>query len=275
MTAPGAASLAKAQRISRDGVATAITELVAEEEPVALVYNGVSHAVMMATPLDLEDFGLGFSLSEGILGSKAELFDMAVVRQEAGAEIRMAIALDRFAQLRERRRSLIGRTGCGVCGVESLADAVRQAAPVASNFFTSVAAIYLALGQLPQLQSVNKLTHSVHAAAWSDASGQIVLAREDVGRHNALDKLIGAMAWRDMDFGQGFAVITSRCSVEMVQKAASVGMPMVVAISAPTALARRLADSCGMTMVALARSDSFMVLTHPHRLVQNREQAAS
>ena len=275
MTTPGAASLAKAQRIARDGAATAITELVAEEEPVALVYNGVSHAVMMASPLDLEDFGLGFSLSEGILGSKAELFDLAVVRQEAGAEIRMAITLDRFSQLRERRRSLIGRTGCGICGVESLADAVRKAAPIASNFTTDFAAVYHALSQLPQLQAVNKLTHSVHAAGWSDASGKIVLVREDVGRHNALDKLIGAMAWRDMDFRDGFAVITSRCSVEMVQKAASVGMPMVVAISAPTALARRLAESCGMTMVALARSDSFMELTHPHRLSQNREQAAS
>ncbi len=275
MTASGAASLAKAQRIARDGVATATTELVAEEEPVALVYNGVSHAVMMASPLDLEDFGLGFSLSEGILAAKAELFDLAVVRQEAGAEIRMAIALDRFAQLRERRRSLIGRTGCGICGVESLADAVRKAAPIASGFSTDFAAVYHALGQLPRLQAVNKLTHSVHAAAWCDASGKIVLAREDVGRHNALDKLIGAMAWRDMDFRDGFAVITSRCSVEMVQKAASVGMPMVVAISAPTALAHRLAESCGMTMVALARADSFMVLTHPHRLVQSREQAAS
>jgi formate dehydrogenase accessory protein FdhD len=275
MTAPGAASLAKAQRIARDGAATETTELVAEEEPVALVYNGVSHAVMMATPLDLEDFGLGFSLSEGILGSKSELFDLAVVRQEAGAEIRMAITLDRFAQLRERRRSLIGRTGCGICGVESLADAVRKAAPVAANFSTDSAAVYRALGQLPQLQAVNKLTHSVHAAAWSNRAGELVLLREDVGRHNALDKLIGAMAWRGVDFTEGFAVITSRCSVEMVQKAASVGISMVVAISAPTALARRLAESCGMTMVALARPDSFMLLTHPHRLIQRRKQAAS
>lgn len=273
MTASGAASLAKAQRISRDGAATETTELVAEEEPVALVYNGVSHAVMMATPLDLEDFGLGFSLSEGILRSKSELFDLAVVRQEAGAEIRMAISLDRFAQLRERRRSLIGRTGCGICGVESLTDAVRQVAPVAANFSTDAAAVYRALGQLPQYQVVNKMTHSVHAAGWSDASGQLVLVREDVGRHNALDKLIGAMTWRGVDFTSGFAVITSRCSVEMVQKAASVGMPMMVAISAPTALARRLAESCGMTMVALARPDSFMVLTHPHRLIHNRERA--
>lgn len=274
MTA-GAASIATAQRIARDGAATATTELVAEEEPVALVYNGVSHAVMMATPLDLEDFGLGFSLSEGILRDRAELFDLAVVRQEAGAEIRMAIALDRFSLLRERRRSLIGRTGCGICGVESLAEAVREAAPIGSGFTTGVAAVYRALGQLPRQQTVNNLTHSVHAAAWCDGAGQLALVREDVGRHNALDKLIGAMAWRGMDFSQGFAVITSRCSVEMVQKAASVGMPMVVAISAPTALAHRLAESCGMTMLALARADSFMVLTHPHRLVQSREHTAT
>ncbi len=275
MTAPGATSLATAQRIGRDGTATATTELIAEEEPVALVYNGVSHAVMMATPLDLEDFGLGFSLSEGILRDKAELFDLAAVRREDGAEVRMAISLERFAQLRERRRSLVGRTGCGICGVESLADAVRQVAPVASDFTTDFAAVYRALGQLPQWQAVNKLTHSLHAAAWSDGAGQLLLVREDVGRHNALDKLIGAMAWRDMDFHKGFAVITSRCSIEMVQKAASVGMPMMVAISAPTALARRLAEACGMTMVALARADSFMVLTHPDRLVQHREQAVS
>ena len=265
----GAASLASVTRIGRDGVESADTALVAEEQPVALVYNGVSHAVMMATPLDLADFGLGFSISEGIIRDSSELLDLAVVEQDAGVEVRMAINLERFSALRERRRSLIGRTGCGICGVESLAEAVRQWRTAESEITVKASSVYGALAQLPQEQAVNKLTHSVHAAAWAGADGRIQLVREDVGRHNALDKLIGALARRGADFGSGFALITSRCSVEMVQKAASVGIPLMVAISAPTALAQRLADSCGMTLVALARSDSFLVLTHPKRLVQD------
>ena len=261
-------SVASAERVLPDGASVSITEVVAEEVPVALVYNNISHAVMMATPADLSDFGLGFSLSEGILAGKDEMLDIGTAESEAGIEVRMAISLERFRLLRERRRTLAGRTGCGICGVESLEQAVRPVPPVAATTTVPIEAIYAALAELPQRQAVNQLTRSVHAAAWVNRSGQIQLAREDVGRHNALDKLIGAMAWRGLDPAEGYALITSRCSVELVQKAAAVGIPVLVAISAPTALARRMAEGCGLTLVALARPDSVLVVTCPERITR-------
>lgn len=259
-------TVATAERVLPNGSSASITEVIAEEVPVALVYNNLSHAVMMATPADLADFGLGFSLSEGILAHRDELMDIGVSESKAGIEVGMAIALPRFGLLRERRRTLAGRTGCGICGVESLEQAVRPVPPVAATTTVAVEAIYAALADLPQRQAVNQLTRSVHAAAWVDTSGWIQLVREDVGRHNALDKLIGAMALCSLDLADGFALITSRCSVEMVQKAAAVGIPVLVAISAPTALARRMAESCGVTLVALARADSVLVVSHPERI---------
>jgi FdhD protein len=267
MSAPARpASIANAARVLRSGVSAPITEVIAEEMPVALVYNNISHAVMMATPADLTDFGLGFSLSEGILTKRDELIDIATEETDVGIEVRMAIALERFNLLKDRRRSLTGRTGCGICGVESLEQAIRPVPSVTAATTVPVDAVYAALAELPRRQAVNQLTRSVHAAAWVDPFGRIQLVREDVGRHNALDKLIGAMAWRGLDAAAGFAVITSRCSVEMVQKAAAVGIPVLVAISAPTALARRLAEGCGLTLVALARPDSVLVVTHPQRI---------
>jgi len=260
-------SVASAERVLPNGSSASITEVIAEEVPVALVYNNISHAVMMATPADLEDFGLGFSLSEGILATKDELMDIGVSESEVGIEVRIAIAIERFRLLRERRRTLAGRTGCGICGVESLEQAVRPVPPVTAATTAPVEAIYAALAELPQRQAVNQLTRSVHAAAWISTAGQIQLVREDVGRHNALDKLIGAMAWRGVDPASGFALITSRCSVEMVQKAATVAIPVLVAISAPTALARRMAEGCGLTLVALARPDGVLVVTHPRRIL--------
>jgi FdhD protein len=260
-------SVASAERVLPNGASASITEVIAEEVPVALVYNNISHAVMLATPADLSDFGLGFSLSEGILAAKDELMDIGTAESEAGIEVRMAISLQRFRLLRERRRTLAGRTGCGICGVESLEQAVRPVPPVTAATTVSAEAIYAALAELPPRQAVNQLTRSVHAAAWVNQAGQIQLVREDVGRHNALDKLIGAMAWRALDPADGFALITSRCSVEMVQKAAAVGIPVLVAISAPTALARRMAEGCGLTLVALARPDSVLVVTHPQRIL--------
>lgn len=263
-------SVASAERVLPNGATASITEVIAEEVPVALVYNNISHAVMMATPADLNDFGLGFSLSEGILGGKDELMDIGTAESEAGIEVQMAIAIERFRLLRDRRRTLAGRTGCGICGVESLEQAVRPVPPVTATTTVPAEAIYTALGELPKRQAVNRLTRSVHAAAWVDPAGRIQLVREDVGRHNALDKLIGAMAWRGLDPSGGFALITSRCSVEMVQKAAAVGIPVLVAISAPTALARRMAEGCGLTLVALARPDSVLVVTHPQRILGAR-----
>src|SRR5215470_12553604 len=245
-------SVTSAERVLPNGTSASITEVIAEEVPVALVYNNISHAVMMATPADLSDFDIGFAESD------------------AGIEVQMAISLERFRLLRERRRTLAGRTGCGICGVESLEQAVRPVPPVTATTTIPVDAIYAALAELPQRQAVNQLTRSVHAAAWLSTTGQIQLVREDVGRHNALDKLIGAMAWRGLDPAGGFALITSRCSVEMVQKAAAVGIPVLVAISAPTALARRMAEGCGLTLVALARPDSVLVVTHPQRILGAR-----
>jgi len=260
-------SVASAERVLPNGASVSITEVIAEEVPVALVYNNISHAVMMASPADLSDFGLGFSLSEGILAAKDELMDIGVAESEAGIEVQMAIAIERFRLLRERRRTLAGRTGCGICGVESLEQAVRPVPPVTAATTIPVDAVYAALAELPQRQAVNQLTRSVHAAAWMNRAGRIQLVREDVGRHNALDKLIGAMAWRGVDPADGFALITSRCSVEMVQKAAAVGIPVLVAISAPTALARRMAEGCGLTLLALARPDSVLIVTHPRRIL--------
>jgi formate dehydrogenase accessory protein FdhD len=263
-------SVASAARVLPSGASAPITEVIAEEVPVALVYNGVSHAVMLATPADLAEFGLGFSLSEGILSRKEELLDTAVAESEAGIEVRMKIARAQYRKLRERRRTLAGRTGCGICGVESLQQALRPVPPVTATTRIPIEAVYAALAALPQLQTVNRLTRSVHAAAWVDAAGSIRLVREDVGRHNALDKLVGAMASRDLDPHDGFAIITSRCSVEMVQKAATAGIPVLVAISAPTALARRVAEEAGLTLLALARADSLLIVTHPARIANIR-----
>jgi FdhD protein len=264
------ASLATVERVSRSGMSTAVTEMVAEEVPVALVFNGISHAVMMATPTDLLDFGLGFALSEDILRDRTELLDIGCSEAAEGIEVRMAIPLRRFAALKERRRSLVGRTGCGICGVDSLAQAVRPARRIESETRIAIASIYAGLAALPGHQLVNRMTRSLHAAAWVDAGGEVELVREDVGRHNALDKLIGGLARRDRGPTGGFALITSRCSVEMVQKAAAFGISILVAISAPTALAQRLAERCGVTLLALARQDSLLILTHADRILDRQ-----
>ncbi|MBI1201855.1 MAG: formate dehydrogenase accessory sulfurtransferase FdhD [Rhodopseudomonas sp.] len=247
----------------RDGVATTMRDSVAEEVPVALTYNGVSHAVMMATPADLEAFALGFSLSEGILRHPDELHDIEVTKAPQGLVVYLTISARRFAALRERRRSLAGRTGCGLCGVDSLDQAVRPVPPLHRSRALATAAITRALADLPRWQALNRVTRSLHAAVFADADGAIVMAAEDVGRHNALDKLIGALALAKREPGEGFVVITSRCSFEMVQKAATAGVPLLVAISAPTALAVTTAQSANMTLVALARPDSMQVYSHP------------
>lgn len=246
----------------RAGCATPMLDAIAEEVPVALAYNGVSHAVMMATPADLEDFALGFSLSEGILRNPDELLDLNVVEASQGLIVQLMISARRFAALRERRRSLAGRTGCGLCGVDSLDQAVRPVASVRRTSSVAIDAIGRALAALPDWQIMNRASRSLHAAAFAGASGAIVMAKEDVGRHNALDKLIGALATAKIDPASGFVLITSRCSFEMVQKAATAGFPLLVAISAPTAMAVRMAQAANLTMVALARADSMRVYSH-------------
>jgi len=247
------------------GKVSLLEDVVAEEVPVALIYNGISHAVMLATPQDLEDFALGFSLAEGILSHPKELYSIETVAQLTGIELRMEIAAERFHQLKEKRRSMTGRTGCGLCGAESLAQALRLPDTVnrSSETFSS-AAILKALAAAHHNQPLQAETGATHASFWVNPDGEVEMAREDVGRHNALDKLLGAKAKGDIK--HGFVLTTSRASYEMVQKAAVAGVAMLVAISAPTGLAIRMAEQCGITLVGFARAEQYVVYTHPHRI---------
>ncbi|GAB2182400.1 formate dehydrogenase accessory sulfurtransferase FdhD [Denitratisoma sp. agr-D3] len=257
----------QARRVSAGHPTVDRIETLPEEVPVALVYNGVSHAVMLATPADLEDFALGFSLSEGILTRPAELYDCQIQEQGQGIELQLDIASERFAKLKERRRSLAGRTGCGLCGVESLGQALRPIRTVATGLALPVTAISVALERIHHHQPLHHRTHAVHAAAWVDLAGNIVLTREDVGRHNALDKLVGALATRGFDSTTGFVLVTSRASVEMVQKAASIGVQLLFSISHPTALAVETAEASGLTLAGSLHGDGFSIHTHPQRVL--------
>lgn len=248
----------------RGGIAGAGSrDLVAEELPVAMVYNGVSHAVMMASPCDLEDFALGFSLSEGILQRPDQLFALEIQVSDEGIMVNMRIAGGRFARLQEQRRNMVGRTGCGLCGTESLANVVRTIAQVTPQGVPSDKAVQAALLSLKNHQPLQMQTGATHGAAWCDSNGRILLTREDVGRHNALDKLIGARIREHADkaFADGFALISSRASFEMVQKSASVGIASLVAVSAPTALAIRQARSSGMNLIGFARPGRHVIYT--------------
>ncbi|MDP5009328.1 MAG: formate dehydrogenase accessory sulfurtransferase FdhD [Glaciimonas sp.] len=251
----------------RDGVAHKEQDIVAEEIAIALEYYGISHAVMMATPADLEDFALGFSLTEGILADPSELFDCEIVPAADGIQVQMHIATERFIALKEKRRNLTGRTGCGLCGAETLAQAIRKPLPVISSAQFSVASIYAAIASMQQQQTLQQQTGATHAAAWLQRNGEILLVREDVGRHNALDKLIGALAIGKHDLSSGAVIITSRASYEMVQKAASMGIGFIVAISAPTALAITLAEQADVTLLGFVRTQSHVVYAHGRRLI--------
>jgi FdhD protein len=253
----------------RGDVLSTTDDMVVDEVPVALVYNGVSHAVMMATPADLEDFALGFSLSEGILAQAAECYGIEVEPGLDGIALQIDIAGAAFAKLKERRRSLAGRTGCGLCGVESLAQVqgLSGALPVlapARGFHAE--GVRRALEAVGAAQSLSRLTGAAHAAAWCGMDGSLLLVREDVGRHNALDKVIGAMARARARPGDGFLLITSRVSLEMAQKAARAGVAALVGMSAPTLAAVELAERAGMTLLAFARGRDFVCYTHPRQL---------
>jgi len=239
---------------------------VAEETPIALTYNGGTYAVMMATPHDLSDFAVGFSLSEGIVRSPDEILSLETIELDDGIELRMWLASATADRIAERRRQIAGPTGCGICGIESIAEAIRPAAIVASGRCFSAADIATAMQGLPPLQDINIETRAVHAAAFWTPSRGIVALREDVGRHNALDKLAGALARDGFTAGDGMVLLTSRVSVEMVQKTAAMGAPVMVAVSAPTALAVRMAETAGITLVAVARSDGFEIFTRPERI---------
>jgi FdhD protein len=222
---------------------------------------------MMATPRDLEDFAIGFSLSEGIIQSPDDIESLDIVELEDGIELRMWLAQSRADRLSERRRHIAGPTGCGLCGIDSIAEAIRPAAVVAQGQSFSPREIMAAMQAIAPLQPINIETHAVHAAAfWMPGRG-IVALREDVGRHNALDKLAGALAQEKLSASEGMVLLTSRVSVEMVQKTAAMGAPLMVAVSAPTALAVRMADTAGITLAAVARTDGFEIFTHPGRIV--------
>lgn len=260
------------QLVSRlqGGAWSQVDDDLAEEVPVALEYNGISYAVMMATPSDLEEFALGFSLSEGIIGSAREFYGVEIDQGCDGITAHIEIASAAFVKLKDRRRSMTGRTGCGLCGIDSLAQALRPLPWIAPSSALSAHAIGRALAGVKQMQPLNRITGATHAALWCDSTGALQRGFEDVGRHNALDKLIGGLAQSRTDLADGFALITSRASVEMVQKAATAGICALVAISAPTALAARTAQQCGMTLVAFARGDNFVAYAHGINIVLDR-----
>ena len=251
----------------RGGEAYAVQDWVAEEVPVALEFNGISHAVMLATPLDLEDFALGFSLGEGILDHAHELYAVETASSELGITVRLQVASVAFARLKQRRRTIAGRTGCGLCGTESLAHVSREL-PVLADPAGPLErqAIARAMLQVQSLQTLQQATGAVHAAAWCSADGEVQWLREDVGRHNALDKLIGALANNDVDASGGFIAVTSRASFEMVQKTAMAGVPLLAAVSAPTSFAVATAERARLTLVGFARKDDLAVYSHPGRL---------
>jgi FdhD protein len=252
----------------KHGEATHEDDCVAEEMPIAMLYNGVSFAVMMASPHDLHDFALGFSLSEGLLDSPQQLLQIDVQTLLEGVQLSLTVdAVAHGAHLAQQpQRLLPGRSGCGICGTRELEQAVRHSPPVGTGITLTRGALERSLSQLQARQPMNAATGAVHAAAWADAEGNIVLVREDVGRHNALDKLIGALHRAGIDPPNGMALVTSRASYEMVTKASSAGMTVLAAISAPTALAIELARSAGITLIGFARPGSHNVYTHPHRL---------
>ncbi len=263
--APPAGAVQRPVRRVRAGIELAAIDWVAEEVPVALEYNGISHAVMLASPLDLEDFALGFSLAEGILAQPSELYGVDVVASALGVTLQLEVASAAFARLKDRRRSLAGRTGCGLCGTENLAQVRRlptgNAAAAGSEAVAplSAAAIARAFAQFETHQALQRVTGAVHAAAWCGSDGELRLLREDVGRHNALDKLVGALARTEIAVPSGFFAVTSRASFEMVQKTAAAGGRLLAAVSAPTALAIETAEAAGVALVGFARRDGCVV----------------
>lgn len=245
---------------------------VATELPVALVFNGISHVVMMATPKELEDFALGFSLSEGIVSAPQQVLDIEQRSVSEGIELAITITGEAFAQLKNKRRNLTGRTGCGLCGAESLQQAKPVLEPVTSDIKISHQALQVAINNLQQHQHLHQYlqqqTGAVHAAIWCDTEGQLVLAREDVGRHNALDKLLGAMAKQNLNANLGFILVTSRASYEMVVKAARANVGILAAVSAPTSLAITLAEQSQIGLVGFSRPQRHVIYAEQHRFTE-------
>jgi len=243
------------------------TEQVVEETPVAIVYNRVPHVVMMATPEHLEDFVLGFSITEELIRTPADLLEVRIERYSRGIEVQATVDPACDAEISSRARRLSGRTGCGICGADSIAAVLKTVHPVAPGSPIPASVVARALEALTEHQALNREAGAVHAAGWASLDGVIQLAREDVGRHNALDKLVGAALRAGVDPARGFAVVTSRASFEMVQKATVLGAPILAAISGPTGLAVRLAREAGLTLVGFARRGRLTVYSRPERLL--------
>ncbi|MBP6850444.1 MAG: formate dehydrogenase accessory sulfurtransferase FdhD [Rhodoferax sp.] len=250
----------------RAGRAFEGTDWVAEEVPVALEYNGVSHAVMLASPADLEDFALGFTLTEGIVDDVSQILDIELTADARGQTLHVRITAACFARLKDKRRSLAGRTGCGLCGADSLAHAIHPPPPVLGTRCFAASAVARALAGLRDKQLLRDVTGATHAAAWCSAAGEIVLLREDLGRHNALDKLIGALQRGRIDAGTGFIVVTSRASYEMVHKTAVAGVALLAAVSGVTSLAIDVAQAAGVALLGFARGEDVSVYSHAERV---------
>jgi FdhD protein len=244
--------------VDASGKRTPVTWQLPDEVPVALQINSVPYTVMMATPANLTDFGIGFALAEGIIPQRADILGVLAMPVENGHAVDIAIEEEALADARMPRRSLEGRSGCGLCGVENIADVVRVTQPVPHTVRPEASAILKAAAELPKRQTMNRFNRTVHGAAWASFAGDVVLVREDVGRHNALDKLIGALAEAGTDLTTGFVIMTSRCSFELVQKSATYGIGALVTVSAPTALALQLARKARLFTASLA-GDSVVI----------------
>lgn len=246
--------------VVRPGAGTA-TDTVINEVPVALQYNGISHAVMLCTPQDLADFALGFSLSESILRQPSQLFDLQIQTSDLGITLELDIATEAFVQLKDRRRSMTGRTGCGICGLDNLTQVERHLTPIERSIAFPLNALYEGISALPARQLLQQHTGAVHAACHVDVNGDIAHIREDVGRHNALDKTLGSLTSSSHD-RSGALIITSRASLEMVQKTAALGFGVLAAVSAPTAAAIELANRLNISLIGFLRGHQCVVYTH-------------
>ncbi|MEZ5500681.1 MAG: formate dehydrogenase accessory sulfurtransferase FdhD [Steroidobacteraceae bacterium] len=253
------------QRWGRDGTRSG-RDMIASELPVALEFNGVAYAVMMVTPVDLEDFAVGFCMTEGLVEHPADIRSIEIETQALSARLRLTINARQFAALLRRRRAMAGFSSCGICGVESLDDALRKVPRAGSTLRVSAAQVQQWLADLAAWQPVNAVTGGMHAAAWIH-DGRLRQVREDIGRHNALDKVLGAVMRKEAaDCATGLLLVTSRASYEMVLKAAQCRIEILIAMSAPTSLAVQSAENCGMTLVAFARPGQHVVYTHAERI---------
>ena len=268
-----------AARLSADGKIAAQHDVqqrtVPTEVPIAISLLGIGYAVMMATPADLEDFAVGFARAERLIDSAADVIGIEVREEDSGVLLGIELVPERHERVLERVRHRVGESSCGLCGIENLEQALRPLPALPAPAKVAPAAIFRALDALREHQPLNAETGAVHAAAWCDADGAVIAAREDVGRHNAFDKLVGHGLREGRDMSAGFALLTARCSYELVEKAALAGIPLLVTISAPTSLAIERAEEAGLTLIALARPDSVLVMTDPHGLVGGGGASAS